>query len=200
MLLNKVQQLALASQEWDRIKKSGDQEAVQKFIELYPDSPNIDDAKKRLDELSKPTKVASASANPSELVTAAQKALKGLGCYSGKEDGVLSDATRQGIDRYLAGQGRADTQDEVTQDFVTELENQHWKKCLPPARIVNAPAEENKKPARQEEKPSQVKRVAGPAAPAPRVQAPVQAPAPVKSGGGGGGGGGGVSGVSGMGF
>jgi outer membrane protein assembly factor BamD (BamD/ComL family) len=198
MLLGKVQQLALASQEWDRIKKSADPEAVQKFIDLYPDSPNIDDAKKRLDELNKPASVKVASASPnSELVTAAQKALKGLGCYSGKEDGVLSDATKQGIDRYLAGQGRTEAQGEVTQDFVTELENQHWKKCLPPARIVNAPAEENKKPAKPEERPSQVKRVAGPAAApaAPRVQPPVQSPAPVKSGGGGGGGGGVMSGV-----
>jgi outer membrane protein assembly factor BamD (BamD/ComL family) len=199
MLLGKVQQLALASQEWDRIKTLADPEAVQKFIDVYPDSPSINDAKKRLDELNKPAlKVANAGPSTPELVTAAQKALKGLGCYSGKEDGVLSDATKQGIDRYLAGQGRTESKEQVTQEFVTELENQNMKKCLP-ARIADTPNEENNKKsrARPEEKPSQVKRVAG--SPAPRVQSPAPSSAPMKSGGGGGGGGGGGA-VTGTGF
>jgi TolA-binding protein len=178
----KAEQLA-----WDKAKGSkGDvTPAFEDFINRYPNSSYRVEAQQLLDQarqfaleaeakkaqqqakLEQPSAKNASAPNTPELVTAAQKALKGLGCYPGQENGALDEATKQGIGRYLAAQGKPDAHPDVTDDFVTELENPNANKC-PTSKIVSTPPERpnerQKRPvAKQEERPPQVKQLAEPA-------------------------------------
>jgi outer membrane protein assembly factor BamD (BamD/ComL family) len=67
--------------------------------------------------------------NTSELIKAAQVELIRLGCFSGKPDGTLNDATKTGINHYLSRRGSPDTDAVVTESFVSDLRNQQLKNC-----------------------------------------------------------------------
>ncbi len=73
-----------------------------------------------------PSKPAS---NKRELVRSTQKELARIGCFTGGVDGILSDATKTAIKRYQAERGRAGTQMEITDRFVSELMDQSSRVC-----------------------------------------------------------------------
>ena len=63
------------------------------------------------------------------LVSAAQRELKRLGCYSGDVDGRLSAATRAATWRYLSKSGRQGSDGSITAIFVTELKQDKKGSC-----------------------------------------------------------------------
>ena len=73
-----------------------------------------------------PSKPAS---NKRELVRSAQKELARIGCFTGGVDGILSVATKTAIKRYQAERGRAGTEMEITDRFVSELMDQSSRVC-----------------------------------------------------------------------
>ena len=73
-----------------------------------------------------PSKPAS---NKRELVRSTQKELARIGCFTGGVDGILSVATKTAIKRYQAERGRAGTEMEITDRFVSELMDQSSRVC-----------------------------------------------------------------------
>ena len=67
--------------------------------------------------------------NKFELVRSTQKELARIGCFNGGVDGILSVATKTAIRRYLAERGRAGTEMEITDRFVSELMDQSSRVC-----------------------------------------------------------------------
>jgi hypothetical protein len=62
--------------------------------------------------------------NSPELVRTAQKELRRIGCYVGRETGALDASTKRGIEDYRAKVGQPGADIQVTEDFVSELERQ----------------------------------------------------------------------------
>ena len=73
-----------------------------------------------------PSKPAS---NKRDLVRSTQKELARIGCFTGGVDGILSVATKTAIKRYQAERGRAGTEMEITDRFVSELMDQSSRVC-----------------------------------------------------------------------
>jgi uncharacterized caspase-like protein len=63
------------------------------------------------------------------LVTAAQVELRRIGCFAGRDDGKLSDATRAAIKRYMTQRGRPSDEIRVNESFVAELKMQDRGVC-----------------------------------------------------------------------
>ena len=59
-------------------------------------------------------------ANTPELISSAQNELRRLGCFTGRDDGNLSSATREAIGRYLSQKGRPSRDVKVTDEMVEE--------------------------------------------------------------------------------
>ncbi len=142
---------------------------------------------------------------------AVQTALKDMGCYAGAIDGSFNSATQKAIGRYLALRGTQTVDIHVTDDLVSELENEPVPACgkaQQPAPVAQEPTSKKK---RVVELPKEEPARARPAPhvrtaadrPAPRIDSPPQrapralppAPPVVAKRGGGGGGMGFVGGV-----
>ena len=75
------------------------------------------------------TKPAAPPSNTPDLVIAAQKQLTRIGCYSGEASGSYNDATKLALRRYMVQRGRPATEVAITDDFVSELDNQKARVC-----------------------------------------------------------------------
>jgi uncharacterized caspase-like protein len=64
-----------------------------------------------------------------ELVRIAQNELSRLGCFVGTADGNLSSATKAALKRYETGRGKPVADIEITERFVTELQEQSGRVC-----------------------------------------------------------------------
>ena len=69
------------------------------------------------------------AADTPALVLSAQAELRRIGCYGGTEDGKLSGATREAIERYLALRGQSSRDVKVTDSFVADLKDQDGRVC-----------------------------------------------------------------------
>jgi hypothetical protein len=75
-------------------------------------------------EAAKPPPAREPQTNSPELVRTAQKELRRIGCYVGRETGALDASTKRGIEDYRAKVGQPGADIQVTEDFVSELERQ----------------------------------------------------------------------------
>jgi hypothetical protein len=84
------------------------------------------------------------------LVRSAQKELRRLGCFSGRESGSLDERTRDAVKKYLSERGRSAAAIAITDDFVSDLKANRRRVC-PPARPVASrpPVKTAPKPRRQ---------------------------------------------------
>jgi outer membrane protein assembly factor BamD (BamD/ComL family) len=165
-----------AAQAWGKIRNSTDAGVLQKYIDDYPDSPNIADAKQRLDDV-KNNKFASLPANTPELITEAQKALKGLNCYSGRIDGKLVEPTKNAVREYRLHQGAGaatDAEAEITDSLVKELEDPNASRCPPNV------AKQEEKPAEPKHEPPVQPRARQVAGPPQRPERPATPPPALK--------------------
>ena len=115
------------------------------------------------------------------LVRRAQKELRRLGCFFGRESGSLDVRTRDAVKKYLSERGRAAAAIAITDDFVADLEANRRRVC-PPARPVAsrppvkpAPPRARRQPnagVAASARPSPV-RPSAPAAGAPRTTRPM---------------------------
>jgi hypothetical protein len=75
---------------------------------------------KKPEEAKEPAKEVKEPNSP-ELVRAAQKELRRIGCYAGRESGALDSPTRAAVEGYLATRGKPSADIKITDDFVSEL-------------------------------------------------------------------------------
>jgi pyruvate/2-oxoglutarate dehydrogenase complex dihydrolipoamide acyltransferase (E2) component len=69
------------------------------------------------------------TANTPALIKVAQTELTRINCFTGEADGVLSDATRSSLSRYLSVKKRSEKDPRVTEDLVGELQKQAAFTC-----------------------------------------------------------------------
>jgi hypothetical protein len=81
---------------WDLLRNTTDTSALQRFIALYPDSPQRAEAEKRIAELTaKQEQAAAAQADAAkERARLLQFELKRVGCFTGEVNGEFDDATK----------------------------------------------------------------------------------------------------------
>ena len=70
-------------------------------------------------------------ANTPELIRAAQTELRRVGCFSGRENGALNDATREAVKKYLAGRGRSSAEAAITDEFISDVKAHRARVCAP---------------------------------------------------------------------
>jgi hypothetical protein len=149
-------------------------------------------------------------ANTPALVRAAQSELRRIGCFAGRDDGNLNNATREAIERYFAVHGRGSRDIAVTEAFVADLKDHEGRICpLTCARgqhaegdrcvaVAKPEPEQKKKPVAKREREPEPRREARPKPERKQVerkqperaqQSRTQAAAPARPAGGGGGGG-----------
>jgi hypothetical protein len=109
------------------------------------------------------------------LVRKAQKELRRLGCFSGRESGSLDERTRDAVKKYLAERGRSAAAVAITDDFVADLEANRKRVC-PPSRPVASRPPARTAPPRPRRQPNAG--VAASARPSPARPAPPAAGAP----------------------
>jgi hypothetical protein len=126
-------------------------------------------------------------------VSAAQKHLARIGCYTGKPDGNYSDATKGAINRYMLQKRRLQKDAVVTDELVSELEQQKGRVCPLVCQdgyvadgdvcVAKAkPAEKSKAASRSRDREDNRRRETSRPAQQPRQQA--MSPSPRPSGGG----------------
>jgi hypothetical protein len=117
-----------------------------------------------------------AKANRPEQIREAQAELKRLGCFDGKPDGQLNDATRNAVEAWWKHTTRKPVVEiNITDDFIEELKRQHREICLPerkpaPPVASRPPSSRSKNTAAASPAPSRPG--APPAAPAPKPEPP----------------------------
>ena len=117
-LARKAEQLKRAEEE----RKAWEAERQKKSEQLAALQPRQDDKTAKQDD--------SAKAAPSpEQVTATQKHLSRLGCFTGKADGNWNDATQSAVRRYLLQKGRLPKEVTINDGFVSELDQQKSRVC-----------------------------------------------------------------------
>lgn len=85
-------------------------------------------------------------ANTPELVLAAQGELRRLGCFTGRQDGSLSAATKEAVQRYLSQKGEPVSEIKITGDLVADLKGESQRVC-----VANTKSDKSKANARQEQ-------------------------------------------------
>ena len=85
-------------------------------------------------------------ANTPELVLAAQGELRRLGCFTGRQDGSLSAATKEAVQRYLSQKGEPVSEIRITGDLVADLKGESQRVC-----VANTKSDKSKANARQEQ-------------------------------------------------
>jgi Caspase domain len=68
-------------------------------------------------------------ANTPELVLAAQRELRRIGCFAGHQDGSLGSATKEAVQRYLSQKGRPANDISVTEDLLSDLKDENQRVC-----------------------------------------------------------------------
>src|SRR5262245_38269838 len=94
----------------------------------------------------RPPTPAPAVANTPELVLAAQGELRRLGCFTGRQDGSLSAATKEAVQRYLSQKGEPVSEIRITGDLVADLKGENQRVC-----VANTKSDKSKANARQEQ-------------------------------------------------
>ena len=79
--------------------------------------------------LTPPAAKAPAAVNTREQVIAAQTELQRLGCFAGRQDGSLGNATKEAVQRYLSQKGRSANDVSITDDLVTSLKGEAERVC-----------------------------------------------------------------------
>jgi hypothetical protein len=74
-------------------------------------------------EPAKPAVQESAADTP-ELVRSAQKELRRIGCYAGRESGSLDDSTKRAVADYRSKRGQTTAEIKITEGLVAELKQQ----------------------------------------------------------------------------
>jgi Caspase domain len=117
-----------------------------------------------------------AKANRPEQIREAQTELRRLGCFDGKPDGQLNDATRNAVEAWSKHTTHKPVEINITDDFIEELKRQHREICVPERRQAppvasHPPSSRGKNTAAASPAPL---RPAGapPAAPAPKPEPP----------------------------
>jgi hypothetical protein len=92
--------------------------------------------------------------------------LRRIGCYSGRDDGALQEATKTAIRRYLTRSGRPAADINVTEDLVNELRSAPANQCVETAK-TEPPKQTHKqaekgKPTEKVKQPEKVKQAAPP--------------------------------------
>jgi hypothetical protein len=109
------------------------------------------------------------------LIRSAQKELRRLGCFSGRESGSLDERTRDAVKKYLSERGRSAAAVAITDDFVSDLKANRRRVC-PPSRPVASRPPVKKTAPRPRRQPNAG--VAASARPSPARPAPPAAGAP----------------------
>ncbi len=129
------------------------------------------------------------AANTPELIRTAQGELRRLGCFAGRDDGTLSSATREALQRYLAQKGLPSRDAKVTENLVLDLKDESARVCpLSCSRgehpegdrcVADAKPEKKDEPKREAAKPKpEPKREAAKPKPEPKREAARPKPEP----------------------
>jgi uncharacterized caspase-like protein/peptidoglycan hydrolase-like protein with peptidoglycan-binding domain len=70
-----------------------------------------------------------APVNTRDQVLAAQDELKRIGCFAGRADGSLGNATKEAVQRYLSQKGSASKEASITNDLLTSLKGESERVC-----------------------------------------------------------------------
>jgi hypothetical protein len=125
-----------------------------------------------------------AAANTPELLRSAQKELRRIGCYGGRDSGTLDSPTRRAIEEYRSKRGQPGADVKVTDAFVSELKEQAAiESCI----ATREPSKPEPTATRRERPKAEDKREARPARETP-PRARAQAAAPARPAGRSGGG------------
>jgi hypothetical protein len=127
--------------------------------------------------------------NTPELIRTAQGELRRLGCFAGRDDGTLSGATREALQRYLAQKGLPSRNANVTENLVLDLKDEGARVCpLSCSRgehpegdrcVADAKPEKKEEPKREAAKPKpEPKREAARPKPEPKREAARPKPEP----------------------
>ena len=73
------------------------------------------------------------------LIRSAQKELRRLGCFSGRESGSLDERTRDAVKKYLSERGRSAAAVAITDDFVSDLKANRRRVCPPSRPVASRP-------------------------------------------------------------
>jgi uncharacterized caspase-like protein len=122
-----------------------------------------------------------ASANSAEQIRKAQVELRRVGCYPGRPDGKLNEATQNAVRNYWSRTGQAIVEINITDEFISDIEHQDEHICGPNRRPESTPVARphhereprEARPAREREAPRQEAR---PSAPPPPARATASSP------------------------
>jgi peptidoglycan hydrolase-like protein with peptidoglycan-binding domain len=135
---------------WEKIKNSGDLQAMRDFIQEFPASTLADAARKnaeRLAALEQPPAAAAPVTPPAmpplatspEQIASAQRELLRLGCFSGAADGSMNSATVAAIRAYQDARGQTPSgEPQVTDALIGDMQKQTPGLCppaCPPGKI-----------------------------------------------------------------
>jgi len=165
----KVEQAGDAKADYERAERIGTKKAWEFFLSAHSEGVYAGFARAQLAKLNEETArrqpssdigaPAAAppqqpSANTPELILAAQRELRRLGCFAGEEDGKLSGGTTTAVQRYLAQKGRSSQEVKVTDSFIADLRLETRRVCpLSCARGEHAEGDRCLANARQDTKP-----------------------------------------------
>ncbi|MPZ57163.1 MAG: hypothetical protein GEU91_11845 [Rhizobiales bacterium] len=121
-------------------------------------------------------RIQAAPADTPALVRAAQRELRRLGCFSGRENGSLNDQTRDAVKKYHSGRGQQTAAIVITDEFVSDLKAHRRRVCEPPRPVVSRPPKHEPTRSKPRSRPSVDRtistREAPPRQPAPAASAP----------------------------
>jgi uncharacterized caspase-like protein len=156
-----AQQATLAEQARikaaERAKAAEDAKAVEQAslseqTRVKPAEQAVVAEQTRLASLPPGTATSPSNPNTPVLISSAQRELRRLGCFSGDADGMLSRETRAAIKHYYSERGRRDTQQEVTEELLSELKGTKGEICTAGASSASkhAKGEDTKRPQKKE--------------------------------------------------
>ena len=145
--------------DWERVKNSGDTNALRAFIAQYPDSFRAEMARGRLEGIQHRTDMAALqddrTPDPAQRAVSTQQQqpdnalspvlsaigeLRKLGCVAGQNDPALSGAVSDAIRLYLAEKGRPAEDIKVVDSLLADLKAENERLCAAEGKPVAKPA------------------------------------------------------------
>ena len=124
------QQAALAAAATQRLAAGRDATQTRQVTE-QPAQPTATAVAALTDPPVSAPRVQGPPRNTPEQIRTAQRELRRVGCFFGRENGALNDATREAVKKYLAGRGRSIAEAAITDEFISDVKSYRRRVCAP---------------------------------------------------------------------